>query len=80
MERKDSPAFGPILITDPPPAPFASQSSKPTTQGAPAPGVQLSPILLISSANLLLVIFFPPRPVGGLCSSGSKNGFCSNRT
>lgn len=37
----------------------------------PTPGSQLSPILLISSPNLLLVIFLPPRPVGGLCSSGS---------
>jgi len=45
------------------------------------PGVQFSPILRISSANFLLVIFFPtnPEPGGGECSSGSKNGFCSSR-
>ena len=42
------------------------------------PGVQFSPILLISSPNFRLVIFFPPCPAGGECSSGSKNGFCIN--
>lgn len=37
-----------------------------------APGVQPSPIRLMSSVNFLLVIFLPPpAPPSGACSSGS---------
>lgn len=42
------------------------------------PGVHADPILLISSVNARLVIFFPPRAVGGQWSSGEKKGFCNS--